>query len=208
MEGKLVKKTTRQYLMFFLLCVLGLFFVPVSAQANNIQFPFYVYEDFESSKNHGVPSGWLGDYRDITLNLNHKDNPYKGNSCIKITYTPLGSRKAYWAGIMWQYPANNDGAIDAGLYLNEAKKITFWIRGEKGGEIIDSFKLGGAIGSYPDSDCVGIHNILLSKEWTQYTISLDQRDLRYISGFFSWVASKYHNPQGMTFYIDEVKIID
>ena len=204
----MTEKKNRQYLIFFLLCVFSFYPVPVSAQVDNIQFPFYVYEDFESSKNHGVPSGWLGDYRDITLNLNYKGNPYKGNSCIKITYIPLGSRKAYWVGIMWQYPANNDGTIDAGLDLNGAKKITFWIRGEKGGEIIDAFKFGGAIGSYPDSDIAGIYDILLSKEWEQHTINLDHKDLRYISGFFTWVASKYRNPQGITFYIDEVKIID
>ena len=189
------------YLAFFLVNPIYLY-----AQNEDIQFPLYVYEDFESSKNHGVPSGWMGDYRDIILNLNHKDNPYSGKSCLKIIYTAKGSRKAYWAGIMWQYPANNDAAIDAGINLQSAKKLTFWARGEKGGETIDSFRLGGAIGSYPDSDSVSVKNIVLSKEWKEYKIDLNGHDLRYISGFFSWVASKYKNPKGLTFYLDEIRI--
>ena len=172
----------------------------------DIVFPLYVYKDFESPGNHGAPSGWMGDYRDILLNLNHKENAYSGKSCIKITYSAKGSRKVYWAGIMWQYPANNDGVVDAGLDLNSAGKLVFWARGEKGGEIIDSFGLGGAIASYPDSDSVSLSPIVLSREWKKYEIDLRQYDLRYISSFFSWVASKSKNLKGMTFYLDEIKI--
>ncbi|MCK5708136.1 MAG: hypothetical protein KAI43_10835 [Candidatus Aureabacteria bacterium] len=195
----------KRFIVVFLFAF-GLYHTYLFAQDDSIQFPIYVYEDFESSKNHGVPSGWMGDYRDILLNLNYKDNPYSGKSCLKITYTAKGSRKAYWAGIMWQYPANNDGAINSGINLGQAKKVIFWARGKKGGEIIDSFSLGGAIGSYPDSDSVSIKNIVLSKEWKEYEIDLKGHDLRYISGFFSVVASKYKNPKGLTFYLDEVRI--
>ena len=153
-----------------------------------------------------IPSGWLGDYRDIVLDLNHKDNPFSGKTCIKIIYKAKGSRKAYWAGIMWQYPANNDSVMDAGLNLNGAKKLVFWARGERGGEYLDAVKCGGAIGSYPDSDSAFIRNILLSKDWQKFEIDLTGHDFRYVSGFFSWVASKQKNPQGMTFYLDEIRI--
>ena len=193
-------------LVVILLIVFGLYHNYLYAQDASIQFPLYVYEDFESPKNHGVPSGWMGDYRDIILNLNCKDNPYSGKSCMKITYTAKGTRKAYWGGMIWQYPANNDGTIDAGIDLSGAEKITFWARGEKGKEVIDAFKLGGTLGLHPDSGMAGIFDVVLTKGWKQYEIDLRECDLRYISGFFQWVASKYKNPKGLTFYLDEVKI--
>ncbi|MBU1044554.1 MAG: hypothetical protein KJ915_09205, partial [Candidatus Omnitrophica bacterium] len=31
---------------------------------------FYVYDDKGSKLNHKIPSGWMGDYGDITLDLN------------------------------------------------------------------------------------------------------------------------------------------
>ena len=83
---------------------------PVIAQS--VKFPFYVYCDAASSLNHGAPSGWMGDFRDIVINLNSKDNPYSGDSCIEITYTAEGSKYAYWAGMAWQNPANNAGYIE------------------------------------------------------------------------------------------------
>ena len=176
------------------------------ASAQDKMFPFYVYGDANSPQNHGSPSLWLGDFRDIILNLNCKDNPYSGDSCLEITYTAEGSKYAYWAGMLWQNPSNNAGEIDAGLDLSGAKKLTFWARGEEGGEIIDAFKLGGTLGAYPDTDSAGIYQVMLNKDWARYEIDLTHCDLKYISGLFCWVANRYNNPEGFKIYLDEIRI--
>jgi hypothetical protein len=176
------------------------------AEEDRIAYPFYIFKDANAGVNHGVPSGWMGDFRDLTLDIACADTPHSGKTCMKTVYTAEGSRFANWAGIAWQFPANNDGTIDGGLNLAGAKKLVFWARGEKGGEVIDTFKFGCTLGAYPDSDSTAVFNVILTKDWKKYEITIEGLDLSYISGFFGWVASKEHNPSGMTFYLDEISI--
>lgn len=166
---------------------------------------FDVYTDRWAPNNHFVPSGWMGDYGDIKFNDGHSDNPYSGKNCMKITYTGEASQGAGWAGMFWQNPANNWGARDGGFDLTGATVLSFWARGDKGGEIVTEFKMGGITGEYGDSDSTGIGPIVLTKEWKKYTIDLEGMDTSYISGGFCWSASKMDNPEGLTFYLDEVK---
>ncbi len=167
--------------------------------------PFYVYADRSSIKNHFIPSGWMGDYSDLKLEASSTEDPYLGNTCIKIIYNGKGAQGARWAGMYWQNPANNWGSIDAGIDLSKAAKVTFWARGAKGGERIEEFKIGGIMGEYSDSDSAGIGPVILNKEWTQYTIDLRGKDLSYIIGGFCWATNVDVNPDGATFYLDEIK---
>jgi len=167
--------------------------------------PFYVYADRSSMNNHFIPSGWLGDYGDIKYENASKEDPYLGDSCIKIAYSGKASQGARWAGIYWQNPANNWGSIDAGYDLSKATKLTFWARGEKGGERINEFKIGGLMGEYSDSDAAGIGPVILNKDWTQYSIDLKGKDMSYIIGGFCWATNIDENPEGATFYLDEIK---
>jgi len=118
--------------------------------------PFYIYADRSSMNNHFIPSGWLGDYGDLKYDGACKEDPYLGDTCIKIVYTGKASNGARWAGIYWQYPANNWGTIDKGYDLSKATKLTFWARGANGGERIEEFKVGGIMGEFSDSDAAGI----------------------------------------------------
>ena len=170
-----------------------------------VDLPFYVYRDFGVPVNHGSPSGWIGDYRDLRIEMDHRTNVFAGASCISFTYTAQGSRYTEMAGMQWQSPANNSGDIDGGVNLSHATKLTFWARGEKGGEYISEFSVGGTLGAYPDTGKVGIQDILLHPDWTYYEIDLTSTDMSYISCFFGWVANRYHNRDGFTFYVDEVK---
>ncbi len=56
-----------------------------------------------------------------------------------------------------------------------ATRLTFWGRGENGGERVHEFRIGGIIGQYPDSDVATLSNIRLTKEWKQYTIDLRRK---------------------------------
>ncbi|MCM8824212.1 MAG: hypothetical protein NC822_06025 [Candidatus Omnitrophica bacterium] len=171
-------------------------------------FPFYVYADASSLDNHFIPSGWMPatSARDLKLNVNCKENPFSGDSCMKIEYKNNSGTR--WAGIYWQNPANNWGTVpDAGFDLRGATKLTFWARGEKGGEIINEFKMGGiSSGEYIDSDSASIGPVKLNKEWTKYEIDLKGRDLSYVIGGFCWATNiDVNNPEGIVFYLDEIR---
>ncbi len=167
--------------------------------------PFYVFADRSSINNHFIPSGWMGDWGDIKYDAASKEDPYLGDTCIKIIYNGKAAQGARWAGIYWQNPANNWGTVDAGFDLSKATKLTFWARGEKGGERIEEFKVGGIMGEYSDSDTATIGPVILNKEWTQYTIDLKGKDMSYIIGGFCWATNIDVNPDGATFYLDEIK---
>ncbi|MCX5708756.1 MAG: hypothetical protein NTY14_07320 [Candidatus Omnitrophica bacterium] len=178
----------------------------MKAEGKKIEaMPFYVYADRSSVNNHFIPSGWMGDFGDIKYDGASKEDPYLGDSCIKIVYSGKASNGARWAGIYWQNPANNWGTVDKGFDLSKATKVTFWAKGAKGGERIEEFKLGGIMGEFSDSDASGIGPVILNKEWTQYTIDLKGKDLSYIIGGFCWATNVDVNPDGATFYLDEIK---
>lgn len=169
------------------------------------EMPFYVYSDSRSPYNYFIPSGWMGDYDDIKFKSNSEEDPYSGQTCIKIFYNGRAAQGLRWAGIYWQNPADNWGIIDGGFDLSIAEKLTFWARGAKGGEKIEEFKVGGILGKYPDSDSSSIGPVILSKEWRQYTIDLKGKDMSNIIGGFCWSTNIDVNPRGATFYLDEIR---
>ncbi|MFZ2385493.1 MAG: hypothetical protein WBE75_04730 [Candidatus Omnitrophota bacterium] len=169
------------------------------------EMPFIVYSDKGSVKNHFIPSGWMGDYGDIKYDSASSDNPHSGTSSLKITYANKASQGARWAGMYWQYPANNWGNMDTSFNLSKATKLTFWARGEKGGERVEEFKIGGITGEYPDSDSAGIGPVVLTTEWQQYTIDLQGKDLSSIIGGFCWSSNIDVNPDGIVFYMDDIQ---
>lgn len=166
---------------------------------------FPVYSDRSSPDNHFIPSGWMGDYMDIKLEDAFGENPHSGATCIKVTYNNKATGGAHWTGIYWQYPANNWGGVDRSYNLSGAKKLTFWVRGEKGGEVIQEVKMGGISGEFPDSDTAGIGPVTLTAEWKQYEIDLSGKDLARIIGGFCWATNIDVNPEGLVFYLDDIK---
>ncbi len=167
---------------------------------------FYVYRDFHSRDNHYAPSGWMGDYGDIRLNDRYQPaNDKSVKPVIQITYTGEAKQGNNWAGIYWQNPANNWGSRPGGYNLNGRMKFSFKARGENGGERIEEFKIGGLSGDYADSGSASVGPVILTKEWKTYTMSLDGIELSSISGGFCWTANRDGNPEGATFYLDDIK---
>src|SRR5262249_48977415 len=146
---------------------------------------FYIYHGFHAPENHYAPSGWMGDTRDIAFNERYMD-PSAKRSVIRVVYTGKSAQGNGWAGMYWQYPANNWGNHSGGFNLNGAKTLVFMARGEKGGETISQFKFGGIEGSYADSASAVIGPIALSREWKRYEINLEGQELSSISGGFCW----------------------
>lgn len=197
-----------QKLVYFLL-ILILLQYPISSSFSqgrpSVDMPFGVYKDAMTTRdNHYVPSGWMGDYGDVKMNLNSQVTPYKGKSCIKFTYNAKGTQNEGWAGVYFQHPTNNWGMIDGGYNLSKASILVFYARGETGGEIISEFIIGGIMGKYADTAEISLENVTLTKEWQRYTIDLTGYDLERIMGGFCWKAEKEDNPDGVTFYLDEI----
>ena len=186
-------------LIFILLLIL---LVPFQSNSVDREI-FYVYSSKQPEENHYSPSGIMGDTGDIGLSGGYIPTPSGGKACLRITYKPKGDRE--WAGIYWQNPPNNWGEVEGGYNLEGAEKVTFWAKGENGGEKINQFKIGGITGRYNDSDSASIGPVKLSRKWKQYTISLKGKDLHYISGGFCLTVRKQDNPSGCTFYLDEIR---
>ena len=177
--------------------------IPVSSNGAFKAFP--IYTEGSAPDNHFVPSGWMGDYSDLKINEKFTTSPHGGASSIQIIYSNKASQGARWVGMYWQNPPNNWGTRPGGYNLTGAKKLTFWARGDKGGEHIEEFKLGGITGEYADSDVAGIGPVVLTTEWQQFTIDLEGKDLSSISGGFCWSTNLDANPEGATFYLDDIK---
>lgn len=175
---------------------------PIATPAQKL---FEVYVDGRSPDNHYVSSGWMGDYGDIKQDDQFMQNPHSGSFCIEFVYSAKKSQGQGWAGVYWQNPANNWGSKKGGFDLVGMTKLTFWARGAKGGEKIQKFIVGGIKGAYSDSTMVEIGPIELTDQWKEYIINLTGKDLAYISGGFGWTTTADLNPQGATFYIDDIR---
>jgi len=146
-----------------------------------------------------APSGWMGNHKALSMDDHCRTQPHAGRTCVKFTYAD----SAQWAGVVWQDPPGDWGDRPGGYYLVGATRLTFWARGEKGGEqvkfgcgLIDRDKL------HYDT-AVGSVQVRLTTKWRQFTIDLRRRDLSRIKSGFYWSASA--RGEGFTFYLDDVR---
>lgn len=182
---------------------------------------FYIFTERGSRLNHYIPSGWMGDYGDLKFNQGWKEKiakpkatakkpaaDVKDETCIQLKYTAERKQGAGWAGVYWQNPANNWGDKRGGFDLTGYKKLKFWAKGEKGGEIVDKFFLGGITGQTEegDSDEASVSPVELTKDWKEYEIDLTGLDLSHIIGGFGIAANAEVNPNGFTIYVDEIRL--
>jgi hypothetical protein len=185
-------------LVSLLLCACGA--VETGTAQSSLPAPFDVAIKF-------VASGYMGDGAQagrVQVRPVAGENVRPGdtdNMCYKITYQAGGNR---WAGVYWLYPPDNWGD-KPGVSVQGATRITFWAAGAKGGEIVE-FKAGGIKGKkYEDSFETGIGSKPLTKEWQKFEIPLQGQKLSMVIGAFAWVATADANPNGLTFYLDDIR---
>jgi hypothetical protein len=91
--------------------------------------------------------------------------------------------------------------LPAGLDLSGAKKLSFWARGEKGGEKV-KIEFGILKGKkYFDTDS-GVLEVTLTDTWKQFSLDLAGKDLKRIKSGFVFVMAGNGAPQ--TVYVDDV----
>jgi len=155
-----------------------------------------------------IPAGWMGDGEEgqsrVRVNAASVEDPYSPPTCYKWTYVRPGN--AGFAAVAWQYPEMNWGE-KRGLDLTGYSKVTFQVRGERGGEQL-MFKAGGHTknGSpYPASFEAETDMITLTTRWQPVKIELTGLDLSNTVCAFVWVAKEMDNPDGCTFYLDDIR---
>ena len=166
---------------------------------------FTVYQD-KPSRNHYVPSGYIPNGKCVAVDDAWQQNCQEGRSCIKNTFDrDCATLNMIWAGVFWLQPANNWGDEKGGFDLTGAKKLVFWARGEKGGEVI-TFKMGGVglASKYPDTDAASLDLVTLTTEWKEYSIDLSFKNLGHITGGFCWVGTAKENASKTIFYLDNI----
>lgn len=146
-----------------------------------------------------APTGWMGKTDAIAIDPQCKVSPHSGATCMKLDYRAADN----FGGIAWQDPPNDWGDKPGGHDLTGAKRLSFWARGDKGGEKVQ-FKFGilGADKKFPDS-ASGETTVDLTNQWKQYTIDLSGKDLSRIKTGFCWVVAGQGAP--ITFYLDDVQ---
>jgi exo-beta-1,3-glucanase (GH17 family) len=179
--------------------------IPPKATRDDLLFP--VYTEWLADPQRFVPVGWMGDTQNITMFECHRENPHSGDMAIRATFSPTGTLG--WGGISWQDPASNWGKQLAGYNLTGARRLSFWMRGARGGEAVE-FQVGGlgeTTDPYHDTlrPARSTRPIVLTDQWQKVEIDLAGADLSRIAGGFSWVASRCYNSSPITFYLDDIQ---
>lgn len=174
--------------------------VPVVALAPKATLPLVVYAEGDRANPPYVPSGYMGNAGAIKMDEKSTASPHAGKTCLKVDYTASDN----WGGVVWQSPLNDWGDKPGGWNLTGAKKLTFWAKGDKGGEVVTFlFGLIAIDKAYHDSATGKLDKVALTKDWKQYTIDLAGKDLSQIKTGFAWTLASTGRP--ITFYLDDVK---
>ena len=165
-----------------------------------VKLPFNIYDEKGGAGNHYIPSGWMGNSKGIKMDEGCTANPHGGKTCLRFEYTNSDD----WAGVVWQDPVNDWGDVPGGWNLTGAKKLTFWARGENGGETV-TFKFGilASDKKYPDSAGDELDDTKLTTDWKQYSIDLAGKDLTRIKTGFAWTLRGQDRP--VIFYLDDLR---
>jgi hypothetical protein len=141
----------------------------------------------------------MGNHSSVGYSADCITHPHSGKTCIKLEYRAPSN----WGGLAWQNPENDWGDKPGGFNLTGAKKLTFWARGEEGGEKVD-FSYGGIHRDKPFYDSSdGKIGVQLTTEWKQYAIDLTGKDLSCIKTGFGWSVGGAGKP--VTFYLDDIQ---
>ena len=185
----------------------------------------YVYRDFGDTENHYTQKALMAGM-DASLvrdmNENWRENPYSGSSCIRCEQI---THEGDWGGWLFlngylpegsNVPELNDGTADGqGLDLSGAERLTFFARGERGGEQVEFFTCGFGYNSewnvqvvpFPDSSMKRSTGVVtLTREWTQFSIDLSSADMSSIVCGFGYVL-KGNAPgnREKVCYLDEIR---
>jgi hypothetical protein len=134
--------------------------------------------------------------------------------CHTFTYLfgPDAGGSQGWAGVVWQYPADNWGAGPGYAIPAGATKVRFSVRGETGAEKV-TFSAGGTGNPTSSIPCVDTVNgsapkMLLPTAWTQVVMPLTGTYAGGVIDGFSLAAAaldQQASVTSITFYVDDIE---
>ncbi len=161
-----------------------------------VSLPFYVYKD--NADLPYVPSGYMGNYRSMDVDLGYKKDKHSGETSLKIRYE-VGYD---WYGLALVDPADDWGKILGGYDISEAKTFSFWAK-TNADNIKAKIGFGLITNDQPFPDTAIKHvEIKLTKDWKKYTIKTKRLDLSCIRSGFVLFSSGNGLPHEI--YIDDV----
>ena len=107
----------RKVISLALVCLVVCLFGAYAKDAKRL----YIYQDKNSSGNHFIPSGWMGDQGDLQFTDQATDECVSGATSIRIGYSGKKTHGQGWVGIYWQSAEHNWGEQDTGLDLSDFK---------------------------------------------------------------------------------------
>lgn len=117
-------------------------------------------------------------------------------------------KKGGFAGICWKNRAGNEGeAPGDDLSAAGYRRISFWAKGEAGGEIVE-FRAGG-LGNvktrYRETFDVTAGKLKLGTSWTEYSIYVSNADLSSVMTPFCALFHQEDNPEKTVIYLDDIQ---
>ncbi len=173
---------------------------PPPAMATRMILPFTLYAEGDVGECPYSSTGWMGNQEAIEMEEASTNRPHSGRTCIRASYKDT----VEWAGVAWLNPDNNWGDLPGGYDLRGAKQLSFWARGENGGEEVE-FKVGveqPERALYTDTVRVTTGKITLHPWWKRYTLSLKNENLSRVITGFVWLVEGQDKP--VTFYLDDI----
>ena len=161
---------------------------------------YYVYND---GWVHGIPTGFMGekDGKSIVLNDAWKENPYKGDKCIKMS---VAHGLESWRGLHIQFKGTWNVGLDEKTVLpdlSEYDQMEFYAKAIPGvgqdAYLIQDIGVGqtdkveGAM--FTDS------YLEIGENWKRYTIKLKRGELKRVNTLLYFTL-----PEG-TLFLDEIK---
>lgn len=162
-------------------------------ESETLNAPFSVAKHFE-------PTLW-GEAENVVLEADYSAESRPGDAdgkCLRLVYEPGPTR---WAAVYWQ--PRREAGIRTGKAVSGASRVTFWAKGDKGGEVIDAKGAGTpAVVLLKDSKIM-----TLSGGWQHFEIELGDADLSDVDGAFGvkWRSFESENPDGLTVFLDEIR---
>jgi len=186
----------------------------------------HVYQDVSSAGNHfherGLFIGEGGTILSVGIDGSFSQLRHSGATSTRFSLQRVAANN--YGGFVFlngtldlceTRPSLNFGTVEnAGVDLTGAIALTFFARGETGGERVQFF-MGGVghrdFAPFPDSALETKIDVILTDEWQQFTIPLAGRsDLGGVLGGFGWVASAGENlsfPDQIVFFVDEIQYV-
>jgi hypothetical protein len=126
---------------------------------------------------------------------------------IEYIRNKKGITNAGLGGVCWQNrPGNQGDAPGDNLKSKGYRRVSFWAKGGKGGEVAE-FRAGG-LGNvktrYQDSFDVSLGSVRLKPEWAEYSLFLNDADLSSVITPFCVVIEVGSNPDGALVFVDDI----